>query len=383
MDRLDELAIFVAIVEAGSLAGAARRLRRSTAAVTRALAALEARVGARLIDRTTRRLAVTAAGRTFAERARALAVDYAAAMGDAAEGQARGLVRVTAPSPFGRRYVMPIVTVFLEAHPAMQVELVLDDRNLDLVEHGIDVALHIGELGDSSLKARRVGSVSTVLVASPDYLKANGTPRSPADLAGHAAIFGGSRAGMLEWRFGTARDAVVKLAPRLLVNDVDARLLAARAGHGIARVLSYQAADGLADGTLVRLLREQSRRPCPCSSSVAPVRARPRSRPFSRLRPRPCARCRRSARERSGVQLAMEELAHQRGDLRRMGLQREMAGVEKMNLGIGDVARVGLRALRQEERICSGPRRRAAAACARGSTAGRLDRGPRCSDSRG
>ncbi|MCX8256561.1 MAG: LysR family transcriptional regulator, partial [Beijerinckiaceae bacterium] len=131
MDRLDELAILVAIVDAGSLAGAARRLRRSTAAVTRALAALEERVGARLIDRTTRRLSVTEAGRTFAERARALAADYEAAMTDVAEAQVRGLLRVTAPTPFGRRYVTPIVSDFLEANAAVQIELVLDDRNLD------------------------------------------------------------------------------------------------------------------------------------------------------------------------------------------------------------------------------------------------------------
>lgn len=263
MDRLDELAILVAIVDAGSLAGAARRLRRSTAAVTRALAALEERVGARLIDRTTRRLSVTEAGRTFAERARALAADYEAAMTDVAEAQVRGLLRVTAPTPFGRRYVTPIVSDFLEANPAVQIELVLDDRNLDFVEQGIDVALRIGELADSSLKVRRVGVVSTVLVASPDYLKANGTPGEPGELADHAALFSTSRAGLLEWRFGPARDIVVKLRPRLLVNDVDARLLAAKAGHGIARVLSYQAADGVAEGSLVRLLPEYEPPPVP------------------------------------------------------------------------------------------------------------------------
>ena len=256
MDRLDELAIFVAIVDAGSLAGAARRLRRSTAAVTRALAALETRVGARLVERTTRKLAVTEAGRALAERARVLAADYAAATSAVADGQAQGLLRVTAPTPFGRRYVMPIVADFLASHPRVTVELVLDDRNLDLLEQGIDVALRIGELADSSLKVRRVGAVSTVLVASPSYLKANGTPREPADLVSHAAIFSTSRAGLMDWRFGPARDVVVKLRPRLLVNDVDARILAAKAGHGIARVLSYQAADGLADGSLVRLLPE-------------------------------------------------------------------------------------------------------------------------------
>ena len=270
MDRLDELAIFVAIVDAGSLAGAACKLRRSTAAVTRALAALEARVGARLVDRTTRRLAVTEAGRTIAERARALGADYAAAMTDVAEDQVRGLVRVTAPMPFGRRYVTPIVADFLDRRPAVQVELILDDRHLDLVEQGIDVAVRIGDLADSSLKARRVGAVSTVLVASPNYVKANGAPKEPADLARHATIFGTSRAGRMEWRFGVARDIAVRLAPRLLVNEVDTRIIAAQAHRGIARVLSYQAADGLADGSLVRLLPEHEPPAVPVHLVTAP-----------------------------------------------------------------------------------------------------------------
>ena len=256
MDRLDELSIFVSIVDAGSLAGAARRLRRSTAAVTRALAALETRAGARLIDRTTRRLAVTEPGRAFAERARLLVADYASALGDVAAGKARGLIRITAPTPFGRRYVTPIVSSFLDNHPLVQIEMILNDRNLDLVEQGLDVAVRIGDLADSSLRVRRVGEVRTVLVCSPAYLKANGTPSVPADLAEHATIFGTNGSGVLEWRFGVARDMVVKLRPRLLVNEVDARIIAAKAGRGIARVLSYQAADGLADGSLVRLLME-------------------------------------------------------------------------------------------------------------------------------
>ena len=232
------------------------RLRRSTAAVTRALAALEARAGVRLIDRTTRRLAATEAGRSLAERARTLAGDYANAIDEIAAGEARGLVRVTAPMPFGRRYVTPIVADFLDTHPLVQVELILDDRNLDLVDQSLDVAVRIGDLADSSLRVRRVGAVRTVLVASPDYLALNGAPAEPADLAGHATIFGTSGAGLLEWRFGAARDIVVRLKPRLLVNEVDARIIATMAGRGIARVLSYQAADGLADGSLVRLLPE-------------------------------------------------------------------------------------------------------------------------------
>src|SRR4051794_2047872 len=159
MDRLDELAIFVAIIEAGSLAGAARRLRRSAAAVTRALASLETRAGSRLVERTTRHLAPTPAGLELAERGRGLLAGYDAAVSGAARDAVRGLVRVTAPVLFGRKHVAPVVSGFLDAYAETQVELVLADRNLDLVEEGIDVALRIGQLAESRLVARRVGQV--------------------------------------------------------------------------------------------------------------------------------------------------------------------------------------------------------------------------------
>jgi DNA-binding transcriptional LysR family regulator len=258
MDRLDELAIFVAIVEAGSLAGAARRLRRSPPAVTRALHTLEARSGERLVERTTRRLATTAAGYRLAEHARTLLADYEGALaGGHNERSVGGLLRLTAPVQFGRRYVAPLVASFLDAYPAVRVELVLNDRNLDLIEEGLDMALRIGPLADSSLVARKVGAVRRVVVASPDYLARHGLPRTPADLAQHDAIFGMARAPTREWRFGRApRGTAVRLLPRLLVDDVDTQIQAAEAGRGIVRLLSYQVADGLAAGTLVRLLAE-------------------------------------------------------------------------------------------------------------------------------
>ena len=260
MDRLDELSVFVAIVDAGSLAGAARRLRRSAAAATRALASLEARVGTRLIERTTRRLAPTPAGLELAERARLVLAGYAAAVSGASPDAVRGLVRVTAPVLFGRKHVAPVVSGFLDAYPETQVDLVLADRNLDLVEEGIDVALRIGQLAESRLVARRVGQVRQIVVASPDYLAARGTPRLPADLSDHDTIQGFVRAGQREWRFGANR---VRLAPRLIVNEVEAALIAARAGRGIARVLSYQAAEEIAAGRLVRLLVAHEPPPLP------------------------------------------------------------------------------------------------------------------------
>jgi DNA-binding transcriptional LysR family regulator len=264
LDRLDELAVLVAVIDNGSLAAAARRLRRSPPAVTRALAALESRVGVRLIERTTRRLAATEAGRAIAERARLLLGEYDAAVTGLADAPLRGLLRVTAPVQFGRRHVAPLVIGFLAAFPEMQVELVLNDRNLDLIDEGLDVAVRIAPLADSGLVARRVGEVRQVLVASPAYLAARGTPRKPTDLAAHDTILGTARGEASEWRFGTAKRAtVVRLSPRLLVNDIEARLVAVRAGQGIARVLSYQVSEELEAGTLVRLLAAFEPAPLP------------------------------------------------------------------------------------------------------------------------
>jgi DNA-binding transcriptional LysR family regulator len=254
LDRLDELAIFVAVIDAGSLAGAARKLRRSPPQVTRALTALEDRAGARLVERTTRRLSPTEAGIELAEKARALLGDYDRMLSGVSAAPLRGLLRVTAPVQFGRRHVAPVVASFLDAFPEIQVELILHDRNLDLLDEGLDVAVRIGNLSDSTLLVRRVGEVRRLVVASPGYIAQRGTPQRPADLARHDTIFNSLRPGPREWRFGASGRTAVRIAPRLLVNDIESQLLAARAGRGIARFLSYQVADDLAAGSLVRLL---------------------------------------------------------------------------------------------------------------------------------
>lgn len=255
MDRLDELAIFVAVVQHGSLAAAGRKLRRSAPAVTRAIASLEQRFGARLVERTTRRLAPTEAGLRLAARAHLLLTDYQAAVLDTADTQLTGLLRITSPVQFGRKHVAPVVMAFLDRYPQMQIEMVLNDRNLDLIDEGLDVAVRIGHLQDSSRVARRLGQVSRVTVASPDYLARRGEPQEPAQLAEHDTIVGTQRASLREWRFGPQENGErVRLTPRLLLNDVETQLLAVRAGKGIARLLSYQVADDLAAGMLVRLL---------------------------------------------------------------------------------------------------------------------------------
>ncbi len=277
MDRLDELATFVAILDEGSLAAAGRKLRRSPPAVTRALAMLEERVGARLLERTTRQSKPTEAGRRLAAHARQVLEGYGEAVRDVAAASVRGLLRVTAPLVFGRRHLTPIVASFLDAYPGIRVELVLNDRNLDLVDDELDVALRIGALADSSLVVRRVGEVRRLLVASPSYLAGRPPLRGLADLARHDVIFATGRASHFEWRFGGApgggaRLEAVRLVPRLIVNEIDAMLLAVRAGRGLGRALSYQVADDLASGALVRLLPDREPPPLPVQIVVPSAR---------------------------------------------------------------------------------------------------------------
>jgi DNA-binding transcriptional LysR family regulator len=276
MDRIDELATFVAIVEAGSLAGAAKQLRRSPPAVTRALAAIEQRVGRRLVERTTRRLAPTDAGRRLAERARELLDSYSSALGELTvrEGAPlQGLIRIAAPTIFGRRHVAPIVESFLDAHPDMRVDLVMGERSLDLIEEGIDVAVRIGQPRDSRLVSRKVGSVGRVLVASPTYLRGRPEIRYPRDIAKHDVVFFSGFATPTELRFqGRGKSQTVRVMPRLLTTDLDTVIAAVKSGKGIARLLSYQVTSELSSGKLVRLLSAYEPPPVPVQVVVSSSR---------------------------------------------------------------------------------------------------------------
>ena len=264
MDRLDELQILVAILDTGSMAAAARKLGRSAAAVTRVLGALEVRAGARLLERSTRRLTPTESGLRLAEQARRLLADYDAALLPAGADTPRGLLRVAAPHVFGRRHVAPVVTRFLAAHAEVQVELLLSDRNVDLIEEGVDAALRIGALANLSMVARRLGQVRRVTVASPAYLARRGTPATPAELATHELIMSTSVRSVAEWRFrAEGREQVVRYSPRLRMNDVEAVLGAACDGFGIARALSYQVAPLLRSGALVQVLAAHEPEPLP------------------------------------------------------------------------------------------------------------------------
>lgn len=255
MDKLDELEVFVAVVQQGSLAAAARKLRRSPPAITRALASLESRFAASLIERTTRNMSPTPAGILLFERAKKLLSDYQQAIVDSSQTQLNGLLRITAPVQFGRKHIAPLVLAFTEDFPGIQVELLLSDSYQDLLEQGLDIAVRIGQLRDSSLVAVEMGTVERLLLASPAYLARAGSLRTPADLSQHQLIAGTSVRSTREWRFGPADNQDrVRIQPTIMVNEVETQLLAARAGKGITRLLSYQAYEDLQQGTLCEVL---------------------------------------------------------------------------------------------------------------------------------
>jgi len=256
MDRIDNVAVFAEVADRGSFAKAARHLNRSPAAVTRAVAELEARLGVRLLNRTTRVVSVTEPGQRFLAGARRVLADLTE-IEQAAIGQGiapRGELRLTAPIVFGRRHVLPLVTDFLTQFPEVSVRLALFDRPVDLVEEGIDAAIRIGTLGNTSAIATRVGALRRVVVAAPVYLKRRGMPKAPRDIATHDTIAFLGMDGVERWVFAGGVEAPIK--PRLIVNTAEAAVDAAVSGFGITRMLSYQAADALSDKLLVRLLRD-------------------------------------------------------------------------------------------------------------------------------
>ncbi len=251
---------FVGVAQLGSFSEAARSLRLSPSVVTRAIADLEARLGLVLLNRTTRSVKLTERGAIYLESCREVleAVEGAERRARGEDAQPRGALTVAAPILFGRLHVLPVVTALLLRHPELSVRLSLSDRNVQLVEEGVDAAVRIGGLADSSLIAVRLGVVARVLVASPAYLEARGAPRSPADLATHDTIAFEALDTVNEWRFGPDGKTVVRVEPRLSVNGAEAALDAAEASVGITRALSYQARERVAAGRLRLVLQEHA-----------------------------------------------------------------------------------------------------------------------------
>ncbi len=259
MDRIDAMQAFVAVADLAGFAPAARKLKLSPSAVTRLIAALEDRLGARLLQRTTRSVTLTDAGARYLERARRILADVEEAE-RAAEGERTrpsGRLVVSAPLGFGRLHVSPVMSAYLKRYPEVSGELRLEDRVVSLVEDGIDLAVRIGELGDSSLVARHVGEMRRIAVASPAYLKSRGEPKTLAEIASHDTIQFGSTAGVADWRFAEdGREIRINYAPRFSTNSSDAAVQYAESGGGLTRVMAYQAAESLKAGRLKIVLEK-------------------------------------------------------------------------------------------------------------------------------
>lgn len=266
MDRLTEMQIYVAVAEGEGFAAAARRLGISPPVVTRAVADLEARLGVKLLNRTTRYVRATDAGQRYLEDARRVlaAADEADEAAIGINSEPRGHLTITAPVLFGRMYVMPGIMEYLQRFPATEVSALFVDRVVNLLEEGVDVAVRIGELGDSSFKVLRVGSVRKVLCAAPDYIARHGLPANPEALPNHTIIVATNLSATIEWRFmQDAKPLAVRIKPRLSVTSNDSAIEAAVRGLGITRLMSYQVAPELASGKLKILLSEFEPAPVP------------------------------------------------------------------------------------------------------------------------
>ena len=269
MDRLDAMKVFVAAVDEGSLAAAGRRLKRSPTAVSRALAFLEAHVGVELLHRTTRSIRLSEAGERYAAACRRVLVELEEAdmLAAGQRSAPRGMLTISAPPISGEEVLRPIVDDFLDLHPAVSVRLLLLDRPVNLIDEGVDIALRIAELPDSSLISVRLGGdVRRVVVASPRYLAAHPHITEPADLAKHE-IVAFTNFGLDSWIFTPAKGSsiprTVQFAPRFTVNTVRAAVASAAAGRGVTRLYSYHVAEHVKDGRLAIVLADAEHPPLP------------------------------------------------------------------------------------------------------------------------
>jgi len=268
MDRFESMSVLVAAVEAGSLSAASRRLGMPLATVSRKVSELEGRLKTRLLHRSTRRIALTEAGRPYFETCKRILEELGEAE-RAARGEyraPRGELVITAPIVFGRLHLLPVVAEFLKTHPEIDVRMVLADQLLNLLEHHVDLALRIGALPDSSLIAVQLGAIRRVVCGSPAYFAAHGTPQKPADLTRLDCVSFEGLTSSANWQFSKAKAEVsVTIHSRLVVNTAEAAIDAATAGVGVTRVLSYQVADALRSGELAVVLERFEPEPVPVS----------------------------------------------------------------------------------------------------------------------
>ncbi len=279
MDRLDAMALFVAAVEGGSLAAAARRYGRSPAAVTRAVALLERYAGETLLLRSTRKLSLTAAGDRYLAIWREVLAKLREIEPEGSGAPLRGGIVLTAPELFGRLKVMPFLETFLRDHPQITARVLLVNRVVDLIGEGVDLAVRLAPLPDSTMTAIKLGEVSTLLCASPEYLARAGSPATPHQLGRHDCIGLNAEGDGELWGFGVApeqgtRIRSVRIHARLSVNNAAAAIDAALRGHGLIRARSYQVADEISAGRLVRVLAHFEPTPTPAQLVFYPDRAK-------------------------------------------------------------------------------------------------------------
>ena len=268
MDRLESMSVLIAVVDAGSLSAAARKLGMPLANVSRKVSELEAHLNTRLLHRTTRKLSLTEAGGSYVAACRRILEEIGEAERTATGEYAapRGKLVVTASVVYGRLHVVPVVAEFLAQFPEIDVSLVLTDRVVHLMDEQIDVAVRIGDLPDSAFMATRVGSVRRVVCASPDYLRKHGAPAAPGDLSAHDCISFEVLESRRAWDFGSGKAEVwVPVHSRLAVNTAEAAIDAAKLGVGLVRVLSYQVADAIRAQQLSVVLDAFEAAPMPVS----------------------------------------------------------------------------------------------------------------------
>jgi DNA-binding transcriptional LysR family regulator len=266
MDRIEAMQAFVAVADLRGFAPAARKLGISPSGVTRLVAALEDRLGARLLQRTTRSVTLTDVGTRYLVRARRILADVEEAEGSTQDERTRpnGRLAVSAPVGFGRLHVSPVMSAYLTRFPEVSGELRLSDRTINLVEEGVDLAVRIGHLPDSSLVARHVGEMRRIVVASNNYLKQRGEPTTPEAIASHETIQFGAISAAPDWRFvRDGREVRVACTPRFATNSADAAIQYAEQDGGLTRVLAYQAVDAIKGGRLRIVLAKFEPPPLP------------------------------------------------------------------------------------------------------------------------
>lgn len=264
MDKLKAMSVFVAIVDQGGLSKAAEHIGRSPAAVVRTLAELESHLGVRLMNRSTRRISLTDDGREYLLHCRKILSDVEAAEFsiDVRRQSVSGKLTMTAPVTFGRLHMAPLIQAYLKAHPELQIELILLDRVVDIIEEGFDLALRIGHLADSSLVAKRVGQVRSVVLASPEAIASFGPLAHPTDLHAWPTII--DSAYSESWQFQEAGKTLVQtLKPRVFTNQIDVALNCAIDGLGAVKLLSYQACNAVQTCQLQRVLTDYEQPPIP------------------------------------------------------------------------------------------------------------------------